>query len=120
MQAPGIAATDLGLLDFLRVMESGRHGEDQGLREVLPPMPWPAFGQLTARDLEAVHAYLRAVPPQPARPERSPTYRCDVAAPQNPCQGGASCVGGVCQGQACSVSDDCPVAQGCTGGTCVF
>jgi hypothetical protein len=42
-------------------------------RPVLPPMPWPAFRNLTDDDLKAMYAYLRTVKPIKNRvPERVP------------------------------------------------
>ena len=32
-------------------------------RQVLPPMPTPAYRQMNDADLEAIHAHLRSVPP---------------------------------------------------------
>lgn len=41
-----------------------REGKKQGRgRDILPPMPWPAFKSLTDDDLKAVYAYLRTVKP---------------------------------------------------------
>lgn len=47
--------------DFVRTIRSGRH-LGRG-REILPPMPIPMFKQMTDRDLKAIYAYLRTVPP---------------------------------------------------------
>jgi hypothetical protein len=41
-------------------MRTGRH-QGQG-RQILPPMPWSNYGQMTDDDLKAVFAYLRQVP----------------------------------------------------------
>jgi mono/diheme cytochrome c family protein len=46
---------------FIQTMRTGRH-QGQG-RQILPPMPWPNYGQMTDDDLKAVFAYLRQVPP---------------------------------------------------------
>jgi mono/diheme cytochrome c family protein len=46
---------------FIETMRTGRH-KGQG-RPILPPMPWPSFGQMTDDDLRAVFAYLRQIPP---------------------------------------------------------
>ncbi|MGF9760663.1 c-type cytochrome [Microvirga sp. 0TCS3.31] len=46
---------------FIQTMRTGRH-QGQG-RQILPPMPWPAYGNMTDDDLKAVFAYLRQVPP---------------------------------------------------------
>ena len=46
---------------FIEAMRTGRH-KGQG-RPILPPMPWPAFGQMTDQDLSAVYAYLQQIPP---------------------------------------------------------
>jgi hypothetical protein len=32
-------------------------------RPINPPMPWPAYRNLTDDDLKAVYAYLRTIPP---------------------------------------------------------
>ncbi|HLM42175.1 MAG TPA: c-type cytochrome [Microvirga sp.] len=45
---------------FIQTMRTGRH-QGQG-RQILPPMPWPNYGQMTDADLKAVFAYLRQVP----------------------------------------------------------
>jgi mono/diheme cytochrome c family protein len=46
---------------FIQTLRTGRH-QGQG-RQILPPMPWPNYGQMTDDDLKAVFAYLRQVPP---------------------------------------------------------
>ena len=46
---------------FIEAMRTGRH-KGQG-RQILPPMPWPAFVQMTDDDLKAMFAYLRQIPP---------------------------------------------------------
>jgi mono/diheme cytochrome c family protein len=46
---------------FIQTLRTGRH-QGQG-RQILPPMPWPNYGQMTDEDLKAVFAYLRQVPP---------------------------------------------------------
>ncbi len=46
---------------FIEAMRTGRH-KGQG-RQILPPMPWPAFGQMTDEDLQAIFAYLQQIPP---------------------------------------------------------
>ena len=46
---------------FVGAMKTGKH---MGVsRPILPPMPWPAFRNLTDDDLKAMFAYLRTVPP---------------------------------------------------------
>jgi hypothetical protein len=46
---------------FVRALRTGRHMGTS--REILPPMPWPAFRNLTDEDLKAIYAYLRSIPP---------------------------------------------------------
>ena len=46
--------------EFMDTLRSGRH-LGRG-REILPPMPWPAYGQMTDEDLKSVYAYLRTIP----------------------------------------------------------
>jgi mono/diheme cytochrome c family protein len=46
---------------FVQTLRTGRH-QGQG-RQILPPMPWPAYSNMTDDDLKAVFAYLRQVPP---------------------------------------------------------
>jgi mono/diheme cytochrome c family protein len=45
---------------FVDTIRSGRH-QGRG-REILPPMPWPAFRNLNDADLKAMFAYLRTIP----------------------------------------------------------
>ena len=45
---------------FIDTLRNGRH-QGRG-RQLLPPMPWPAFGQMDDADLKAIFAYLRTVP----------------------------------------------------------
>jgi hypothetical protein len=52
----GIWTEDL----FRQAMRTGRHMGTS--RPIMPPMPWPAYGQMTDDDLRAVWAYLRSVP----------------------------------------------------------
>jgi mono/diheme cytochrome c family protein len=58
--------------DFVQTIRSGRH-LGRG-REILPPMPIPAYRQMTDADLAAIFAYLRTVPavknrvPEPLAP----------------------------------------------------
>ena len=47
--------------EFLDTLRTGRH-LGRG-RELLPPMPWPVYGQKTDEDLAAIYAYLRTIPP---------------------------------------------------------
>ncbi len=59
--------------EFLATIQSGRH-LGRG-RQILPPMPWPAYGQMTDEDLKAIYAYLKTVPaiknkvPDPIAPQ---------------------------------------------------
>ena len=45
---------------FIDTIRTGRH-QGRG-REILPPMPWKAFKNLTESDLKAVFAYLQTIP----------------------------------------------------------
>jgi hypothetical protein len=46
---------------FIEAVRSGRHlGKG---RPILPPMPWPSLAAATDRDLRAIFAYLKSVPP---------------------------------------------------------
>ncbi|WP_414473815.1 c-type cytochrome [Microvirga sp. M2] len=46
---------------FIQAIRTGKH-QGQG-RPILPPMPWPAFKNMTDGDLKAIFAYLRQIPP---------------------------------------------------------
>src|SRR5499427_2134670 len=54
---------------FVRAMRTGRHMGTS--REILPPMPWPAFRNASDSDLKAIYAYLRSIP---AIKNQVPTY----------------------------------------------
>lgn len=45
---------------FIKALRTGRHYGTS--RPILPPMPWPAFRNLTDEDLGAIFEYLRSVP----------------------------------------------------------
>lgn len=51
---------DWSVQDFKSTIRTGRH-MGRG-RQILPPMPWPVYGNLTDEDLESVFAYLRTIP----------------------------------------------------------
>lgn len=57
--------------EFRNAMHTG--ADPDGARPPLPPilqvMPWPAYRNMTARDLRAVYEYLRAIP---SRPDSAP------------------------------------------------
>jgi hypothetical protein len=58
--------------DFVQTIRTGRH-LGRG-RQILPPMPIPAYSQMNDADLRAMYAYLRTVPavrnrvPEPVAP----------------------------------------------------
>jgi mono/diheme cytochrome c family protein len=61
---------------FVQAMKTGKH---MGVsRPILPPMPWPSYGQLTDDDLKAIYAFLRTLPavknriPDPVPPPSAP------------------------------------------------
>ncbi len=45
---------------FVQALRTGKH-KGNG-RPILPPMPWPAFSQMTDADLKAMFAYLQSIP----------------------------------------------------------
>ena len=54
--------TGLGEWTEQQFVDTIRTGRRQGRgREILPPMPWPAFKNLNDADLKAIFAYLRTV-----------------------------------------------------------
>jgi mono/diheme cytochrome c family protein len=48
---------------FVDTIRTGRH-QGRG-REILPPMPWPAYRNMNDADLKAIFASLRSLPPNP-------------------------------------------------------
>ena len=67
--------TGLGTWTAQQFVDTLRNGRHQGRgRQLLPPMPWQAFGQMDDADLRAIFAYLRTVPavknrvPEPTAP----------------------------------------------------
>lgn len=57
-------ATGIGIWteeQFVQTIRTGRHwGVD---RPILPPMPWPAYANMTDEDLAAVFTYLQSIEP---------------------------------------------------------
>jgi len=61
--------------DFIKSLRTGRHA---GVgRQLMPPMPWPAYRNYSDVDLKAMYYYLRS---QPAVKNRVPEYRPPGAA----------------------------------------
>jgi mono/diheme cytochrome c family protein len=57
-------STGLGSWTESMFIKALRTGKDMGEgRDILPPMPWPNFAQMTDADLKAVFAYLRTLKP---------------------------------------------------------
>jgi mono/diheme cytochrome c family protein len=46
---------------FIKALKTGRHFGTS--RPIMPPMPWPAYAQMTDDDLKSIYAYLRTLPP---------------------------------------------------------
>ena len=46
---------------FIKAIRTGKHMGTS--RDILPPMPWQAFAQMTDADLKAIFAYLQSLPP---------------------------------------------------------
>ncbi|MCU1385609.1 MAG: putative lipoprotein [Acidobacteria bacterium] len=46
---------------FVKAIRTGKHMGTS--REILPPMPWPAFRNASDEDLKSVYAYLRTLKP---------------------------------------------------------
>jgi mono/diheme cytochrome c family protein len=46
---------------FVKALKTGKHLGTA--REILPPMPWNWYGQLSEDDLRAIYAYLLTIPP---------------------------------------------------------
>ena len=56
--------TGIGAYTEAQFVATIREGKKQGRgREILPPMPWPAFKNLTDGDLKSIYAFLRTVKP---------------------------------------------------------
>ncbi len=61
---------------FIKALRTGRHMGAS--REILPPMPWSNYGQMSDEDIMSVYAYLRSVPavhnrvPDPLPPAAPP------------------------------------------------
>lgn len=67
--------TGLGLWSLANFRDTLRSGKHLGRgRDILPPMPWPMYRNLTDADIEAVYSYLRTIPaidnqvPEPVPP----------------------------------------------------
>lgn len=55
--------TGLGAWTEQQFIETLRNGRQQGRgRQLLPPMPWQNYREMTDADLKAVFAYLRSIP----------------------------------------------------------
>ncbi len=48
---------------FILCLRKGKYGGAPGGRDLLPPMPWQSFAQMTDDELKAVYAYLESTKP---------------------------------------------------------
>ena len=61
---------------FVKALRTGKHRGDG--RDILPPMPWPMYKDMTEADLRAMFAYLQSIPainnmaPTPLSPDKIP------------------------------------------------
>ena len=46
---------------FVRAIRNGRHMGTS--RQIMPPMPWQVYRNMTDEDLKSIYAYLRTIPP---------------------------------------------------------
>jgi hypothetical protein len=66
---------------FIQAMRTGKHQGQPNGRDILPPMPWPAYKHATDEDIKAIWAYLRTIPPiknkvpEPVPPTAPPTKK---------------------------------------------
>jgi len=49
--------------NFIRAMREGKYKGLEGARELLPPMPWVVYRNMTDDDLRAIFAYLKTTKP---------------------------------------------------------
>jgi hypothetical protein len=77
------SATGIGKWDETTFILALRNGKDIGTgRNILPPMPWDIFKNMTDEDLKAIYAYLRTIPAIHNQPPDA------VVAPPPPMAGG--------------------------------
>ena len=64
--------------NFIQALRTGKHQGQPNGREILPPMPWEVYKNMTDDDLKAIYAYLRTIPavknqvPLPVLPGAAP------------------------------------------------
>lgn len=59
-------ATGLGTWSeeqFLRAMKQGKYKGLEGSRQLLPPMPWPAYAKMPDEDIKAIFTFLKSIKP---------------------------------------------------------
>ena len=49
--------------NFLTAIRKGKYKGLEGSRDLLPPMPWQMYRNLTDEDLKAIFTYLKSLPP---------------------------------------------------------
>lgn len=49
--------------NFLRALKEGKYKGLANSRQLLPPMPWQNFANVTDEDIRAIFAYLKTIPP---------------------------------------------------------
>lgn len=56
---------------FIQTMRTGHNPNDPD-GQILQVMPWPVYGKMTERDLNAIYEFLRSIPSLPDNPNPSP------------------------------------------------
>ncbi len=95
---------------FLAIIESGTHADEsvhgEAARALGWPMPWQDFRKMTLDDLEALYAYLKALPHLSGTADKDTwdyARYCQTAAD---CNSGEICSANECAGAACGPDDD--------------
>ncbi len=121
---------------FLAIIQSGTHSDESvdgsASRALGWPMPWQDFRNMTLDDLEALYAYLKALPQFSGAADKDTADYARYCRTAADCMTGETCSSNECVGAACapdnddggadpsaSVSDDvCNACQSCVASQC--
>jgi len=108
------------LADFFATITQGIHADEADKSALGWPMPWNAYGLMTADDLTAIYTYIRNVPRRTGENDKltqSYTRYCDGSIS---CSTGETCdmTTNECVGATCAQDPECDACQTCTLGQC--
>jgi hypothetical protein len=104
---------------FQSIIMEGKHVDDTPPTPLAFPMPWQTFRNMLSEDLASVYTYVAHVPKRLGtndKPTQPPALFCTAGDAGSTCPfPEQKCINGECTAQGCSITEECPACQTCSG-----